>query len=169
MPQTARRTTVVGGRSEQVSSEVVQASEMNLGEQEEEFLSYSPEVRQAALEYARGLLVVPSGPEPDLDGEPQFILVGVQQHGRAILFASTDVKTTKFARQMVGVDMVRVGGATARVPRLAIYVGAELRSFEQYVGADYREGLVTLLGEWERKRGVRQRAEHRTPQLPPPG
>lgn len=133
----------------------------------DEFWSYPLEVRQAALEYARGLQQPSREEQPELDGEPQFILVGVQQHGRSVLFASTDVKATRFARRPGGVDRVQVApGIFARLQRTSILVGAELRTFEQHIGSDYYQALQTLLCDWERKKNVRQRAEHRA-QLPP--
>lgn len=124
-----------------------------------EFGSMPPDVRQAALEYARGLHhaggVVQEGmPE----GEPQFILVGVVQNGQHIIFASTQVKTTRFGRRVAGVDRVEVAsGRFARIPRIVAVVGAEMGEFEQYLAQDYRHGLQSLLTEWDRKAMMRQR------------
>lgn len=129
-------------------------------------MSYPLDIREAALEYARGLQQAPGEPEPELEGSPQFILIGTEQQGRAVLFASTDVVTTRFARKQTGVDRVQVGQLMARLPRMSILVGAELRSFEQHIGSDYYQALATLLADWERKKNVRQRAESRA-QLPP--
>lgn len=120
-----------------------------------EFQAYPAEVRQAALEFARYLAQggEVTQQEHHLDAEPQFILIGVQQHGRSLLFASTQVKTTKFARRVTGIDQV----GAARIPRMSILVGAELGSFEQYIGDDYRQLLQTLLSEWDRKVMAQQR------------
>ncbi len=122
-------------------------------EMETEFGSYPEEIRQAALEYARGLCLAAQD-EPLPDGEEaQFILVGVQQGGRAILFASSSVTEAKFARRMDGFDRVpiRPGGPDARIPRFSIAVGARMTEFEQIVGDDYASALATLLSEWRRR------------------
>jgi hypothetical protein len=124
-------------------------------EMETEFASYPEEVRRAALEYARGLMLGPAQAEPLPEGEDvQFVLVGVRQAGRALLFASSAVTETRFARQVDGFDRVpiRPGGTVARIPRITAIVGAKMTSFEQIVGDDYREALATLLAEWDRKR-----------------
>ncbi len=131
-------------------------------EMETEFGSYPEGVRQAALEYARGLALGRVQAEPLPGGEDvQFILVGVQQAGRAILFASSSVTEAKFARQMDGFDRVpiRPGGPVARVPRITAIVGAKMTSFDQIVGADYREALASLIREWDRKKETAWRAE----------
>jgi hypothetical protein len=127
--------------------------EQSPAEMETEFAALPDEVKLAALEYARGAQERPVAEEQaDMDSEPQFILVGAQQHGQSILFASTSVKATKFARRVEGVDRVEIApGRFARLPRMAILVAAQLYSFEQIVGGDYREGLQTLLSEWDRK------------------
>lgn len=134
-------------------------------EMETEFGSYPEEVRRAALEYARGFQMdVRDAPPPDAEGEDvQFVLVGVQQGGRSILFASTAVTEARFARQMDGFDRVpiRPGGPVARVSRVTAIVGAKMTSFEQIVGDDYREALATLLGEWERKRQLADEHQQR--------
>ena len=129
-----------------------------------EFWGFPDEVRQAALEYARGLALGRAAPEPLPDGEDvKFILVGVEQGGRAILFSSTSVIEAKFARQMDGFDRVEIrpGGPVARVPRLTAIVGAKMSSFEQHVGHDYREALATLLEDWKRKRDAAERESRR--------
>lgn len=128
--------------------------------QEDEFRDLPAEIRQAALEYARGLQLDRPEPEPLPDaGDVKFILVGVQQHGRAILFASSDVAEAKFARQYGGIDRVEIcpGGPVARIPRMVAIVGAKIGVFEQYIGDDYRDALRTMLGEWERKAAARRR------------
>jgi hypothetical protein len=124
---------------------------------EMEFASYPGEVRQAALEYARGLVLGRAQDEPLPDGEDvQFVLVGVHQHGRAVLFASSAVTETRFARQLDGFDRVEIrpGGPVARVPRFTAIVGAKMTSFDQIVGADYREALASLIREWDRKKAA---------------
>jgi len=125
-------------------------------ELEIEFGSYPEEIRRAALEYARGLAhqeLSPGWQEVPGDEVPQFILVGVEQRGQAVLFASTSVTEAKFARRMDGFDRVpiRPGGPVARVPRITAIVGAKMTSFEQIVGDDYREALTSLVREWDRK------------------
>jgi hypothetical protein len=131
-------------------------------EMETEFGSYPEEVRQAALEYARGLALgraqADSLPEA---GDVQFILVGVRQAGRAIVFASSAVTEAKFARQMDGFDRVPIrpgpNAPVARVPRITAIVGAKMTSFEQIAGADYREALASLISEWDRKKEAARR------------
>lgn len=118
-----------------------------------EFVALPEEVREAALEYARGLMIGRE-PEPLPEGEDvQFMLVGVEQGGRSILFFSSAVTEAKFARGVEGFDRVpiRPGGPVARVPRMTAVVGAKMTSFEQIVGADYRDALQTLLSEWNRR------------------
>lgn len=131
---------------------------------EAEFASYPEDVRLAAVEYARGLVrtgeVVPQ--EVELDAEPQFILIGTQQHGRSLLFVSTAVRATRFARRVEGVDRVQTGVGYARIPRMSILAAAELTSFEQIYGGDCREALQTLLREWDRKAA----SQRRHPALP---
>jgi hypothetical protein len=131
---------------------------------ETEFGSYPEAVRQAALEYARGLALGPVRPEPLPDAENvQFVLVGVRQAGRAILFASSSVTEAKFARQADGFDRVQIrpGGPVARVPRLTAIVGAKMTSFEQIVGEDYREALASLLDDWRRKQQLADEHQQR--------
>lgn len=128
--------------------------------QEDEFRALPAEVRQAALEYARGLQLDRPEPEPLPEGEDvQFILVGVRQAGRALLFASSSVTETRFARQADGFDRVaiRPGGPYARVPRVVAIVGAKMTSFEQIVGDDYRDALASLIAEWDRKKAAARR------------
>jgi hypothetical protein len=135
-------------------------------EMETEFGSYPEEVRRAALEYARGLALGPSRPEPLPEGEDvQFVLVGVRQQGRAILFASSSVTEAKFARQVDGFDRVEIrpGGPVARVPRMTAIVGAKMTSFEQIVGADYREALASMLAEWQRRQQAAERHQRELP------
>lgn len=127
---------------------------------QDEFRDLPAEVRQAALEYARGLQLERPEPEPLPDeGDVKFILVGVQQHGRAILFASSDVTEAKFARQFGGIDRVEIrpGGPVARIPRMTVIVGAKMDGFEQYIGDDYRDAVRTMLTEWERKAAAARR------------
>jgi hypothetical protein len=137
--------------------------EQSPAELETEFGSYPEEIRRAALEYARGLVrqdLSPSRQEVPGDEEVQFILVGVEQAGRALLFASTSVTETKFARWTDGFDRVQIrpGGPVARVPRMFAIVGAKMTSFEQIVGDDYREALASLVREWDRKQRRSSRA-----------
>jgi hypothetical protein len=141
--------------------------DMTVGELEE-FRDLPEEVRRAALEYARGLQIDRPEPEPLPDeGDVKFILVGVQQHGRAILFASSQVTETRFARQVDGVDRVPITadpkGPCARVPRLTAIVGAKMAGFEQYIGDDYRDALRTMLTEWERKKAAAERRQRELP------
>jgi hypothetical protein len=128
--------------------------EQSPAEMETEFGSYPEEVRQAALEYARGLALAKDEPLPDPgDEDVQFVLVGVRQAGRAILFASSSVTEAKFARKMDGFDRVpiRPGGPVARIPRWSILVGARMTGFEQIVADNFDSALATLVGERQRK------------------
>jgi hypothetical protein len=134
--------------------------DQSLAEMETEFASYPGEVRQAALEHARGLQLARDEAEPLPDGDDvQFVLVGVQQAGRAILFASSAVTEANFARQTDGFDRVPIcpGGPVARVPRISAIVGAKMTSFEQIVGDDYRDALASLIREWDRKTAAARR------------
>lgn len=134
--------------------ERVRASVQKRNEQMTEFVGLPEELREAALEYARGLELAVGQSDPPPDSEDvQFVLVGVEQAGRAVLFASTSVTEAKFARRMDGVDRVEIrpGGPVARIPRMSILVGARMTSFEQYVGDDYASALATLQAEWQRK------------------
>jgi hypothetical protein len=144
--------------------------EQSPAEMETEFGAYPEEIRQAALEYARGLRLERQEPEPLPDGEDvKFILVGVQQAGRAILFASSQVTETRFARQVDGVDRVPIcpgeNAPCARIPRLTAIVGAKMTSFEQHIGDDYASALATMLSEWERRRAASRR--QRRPEIGP--
>lgn len=146
--------------------------EQSPAEMETEFASLSDEVKLAALEYARGCQErpVPQDEELQLDADPEFIMVGVRQHGSHIVFASSSVKATKFGRRVSGVDRVEVRpGVFARIPRISILVGAELYSFDQILGDDYRQALRTLLSEWDRKaRAASQPLSEQMRALPPP-
>jgi hypothetical protein len=156
----------------------IQPWEPSPAEMDTEFRGLPYEVKLAALEYARACAegTVVRQQEAEVEGDPEFIIVGVRQHGSHILFASTAIKATKFARHVSGVDRVEIRpGVFARIPRISVLVGAELHSFEQYVGAGYREVLRTLLGEWDRKALAREQAEQWAgrvqvrPELPPGG
>jgi hypothetical protein len=127
-----------------------------------EFWALPQEVRQAALEYARGLQLEREEPEPlPEEDRVQFVLVGVEQGGRAILFASSAVTEAKFARRQEGFDRIPITanpeGPVARVPRTGIYVAAKMTSFEQIIGDDYRDALRTMLAEWKRRAEAAER------------
>lgn len=137
----------------------LESSEQSPAEMETEFGSYPEEIRRAALEYARGLQLGQPEPEalPD-EGDVQFVLVGVEQAGRAMLFASGSVTEAKFARRFDGLDHIPIGpnGPIARVPRYLIYVAAQMRDFDQHVGDDYASALATMLADWQRRRQAQQ-------------
>lgn len=142
----------------------LEASGQSPAEMEAEFGSYPEEIRLAALEYARGLRLVPPEPEAWTEGTPQFIILG---YDGGTLVWSTDVECTQMVRRMDGYDRVPLGpgphSPVARVPRWAIAVGAKLRSFEQHIGDDYGSALSTLLAD------LRRRRQAEPPALPPGG
>lgn len=135
---------------------------VNAGEMDEEFKSYPEEVRQAALEYARGMKQLREfEPEPFQDGDvPDFVMVGLNG---GTLFYSTSVVTSKFAQRVVGVDIVPITpnpeGLKARVPRMAIVVAVEMRDFEQIVSGSYQDALRTLLEDQQRKAAAQSRQQ----------
>jgi hypothetical protein len=135
-----------------VSSEM-EPSDQSPAEMETEFARHR-RVRLAALEYARGLQPGVASVSPDTPGgeDVQFIIIGIQQDGRNLVFASSAVTEAKFARYADGFDHVEIrrGGPVARVPREVIVVGAKLSRFEQVIGESYGLALTELLGRWRR-------------------
>lgn len=121
--------------------------------QEQEFLSFPQEIREAALEYARGLQLHKAAPEPEsFDSPPQFVIVGLD--GGRVIF-SQHVTDAQMVRRVEGFDRVPIGpgpnATVARLPRYVIALGVKLEQFEQHLGDDYPSALATISAEWRRR------------------
>jgi hypothetical protein len=124
-----------------------------------EFESLTPEQRQAALEYARGLSLPAAehyAAEQD-ESLPDFILLGYD--GRVLVW-STDVADVQMVRRIEGFDRVPISdkphAPIAYLPRWTIAVGAKLKSFQQHIGDNYGAALSTLALEWSRRQANEQ-------------